>query len=87
MIDDRDGSRENERDTERYKKKDRESKTTPYCQPNFMTIYVYIYIYIYIYIYAMNSISSRTFLYRHLQLSETLENSVCYCYISYERTD
>ena len=27
------------------------------------------------------------FLYRHLELSWTLENSLCYCYISYEMTD
>ena len=27
------------------------------------------------------------FLYRHLKLSLTLENSLCYCYTSYEMTD
>ena len=27
------------------------------------------------------------FLYRHLKLSKTLKNSVCYCYTSYEMTD
>ena len=27
------------------------------------------------------------FLYRHLKLSLTLENSVCYCYTSYVMTD
>ena len=27
------------------------------------------------------------FLYRHLKLSNTLENSVCYCYTSYEMID
>ena len=27
------------------------------------------------------------FLYRHLELSQTLANSVCYCYTSYEMTD
>ena len=32
-------------------------------------------------------ISLQTFLYRHLKLSYTLENSPCYCYISYEMTD
>ena len=26
-------------------------------------------------------------MYRHLKLSKTLENSVCYCYTSYEMTD
>ena len=31
--------------------------------------------------------SFQTFLYRHLELSQTLENSVCYCYTSYEMTD
>ena len=35
----------------------------------------------------VHSISFQTFLYRHLKLSLTLENSVCYCYISYEMTD
>ena len=39
---------------------------------------------IYIYIYMVNSISFQTFLYRHLKLSQTLENSVCYCYTSYQ---
>ena len=29
----------------------------------------------------------QTFLYRHLKLSKTLENSGCYCYTSYEMTD
>ena len=33
------------------------------------------------------SISFQTILYRHLKLSKTLENSVCYCYTSYEMTD
>ena len=33
------------------------------------------------------SISFQIFLYMHLKLSETLENSVCYCYTSYEMTD
>ena len=33
------------------------------------------------------SISFQTFLYRHLKLSQTLENSLCYCYTSYEMTD
>ena len=52
---------------------------------------------IYIYIYNFNSlgfmayvvlsISFKTFLYRHFKLSETLENSVCYSYTSYEMTD
>ena len=27
------------------------------------------------------------FLYKHLKLSQTLENSACYCYTSYEMTD
>ena len=29
----------------------------------------------------------QTFLYRHLKLSLTFENSLCYCYTSYEMTD
>ena len=33
------------------------------------------------------SIIFQTFLFRHLNFSETLENSVCYCYICYEMTD
>ena len=35
----------------------------------------------------MPSISFRTVLYRHYKLSETLENSLCYCYASYKMTD
>ena len=27
------------------------------------------------------------FLYRHLKLALTLENSLCYCYTSYKKTD
>ena len=27
------------------------------------------------------------FLYRYLELSQTIESSVCYCYTSYEMTD
>ena len=34
----------------------------------------------------MLSISFQTFFYRHLKLSQTLENSVSYCYTSYEMT-
>ena len=34
----------------------------------------------------MPSISFQTFLYRHLELSLTLENSLYYCYTSYEMT-
>ena len=30
---------------------------------------------------------SRHFLYRHLKLSKTHENKICYCYTSYEMTD
>ena len=37
--------------------------------------------------YVVPSISFQTFLCRHLKLSLTLENSVCYCYTSYEMTD
>ena len=37
--------------------------------------------------YVVPSISFQTFLDRHLKLSYTLENSVCYCYTSYEMTD
>ena len=33
------------------------------------------------------SVCFKTFLYRHLKLSKTLENSLCYCYTSYEMTD
>ena len=33
------------------------------------------------------SIGFQTFLYRHLKLSKTLENSVCYCNTSYEMTE
>ena len=32
-------------------------------------------------------ISFKAFFYRHLILSQTFENSVCYCYTSYEMTD
>ena len=35
----------------------------------------------------MHSISFQSFLYRHFKLSLTLENSVCYCYTSYEMID
>ena len=35
----------------------------------------------------MPSIGFQTFLYRHLKLSLTLENSLRYCYTSYEMTD
>ena len=38
-------------------------------------------------IYVVHSISFRTFLYRHLKLAETLENSVGHWYTSYETTD
>ena len=38
-------------------------------------------------IYVVHSISYQTFLYGHLKLSWTLENSVCYCYTSYEMTN
>ena len=31
--------------------------------------------------------SFQTFLYRHLKLSKTLENPICYCYTSDEMTD
>ena len=44
-------------------------------------------IYIYIYIYVVPPISFLTFLYWHLKLSYTLENSISYCYSSYEMTD
>ena len=37
--------------------------------------------------YEVHTISFKTFLYRHLKLSYTLENSLCYCYTSYEMTD
>ena len=38
-------------------------------------------------IYVVPSISFQTFLHRHFKLSQTLENSVCYWYTSYEMTD
>ena len=38
-------------------------------------------------VHAALSISFHTFLLRHLKLSETHENSVCYCYTSIEITD
>ena len=38
-------------------------------------------------LYVVSSISFQIFLYRHLKLSYTLENSVCYCYTSYKMTD
>ena len=37
--------------------------------------------------YVGYSISFQTFLYRNLILLQTLENSLCYCYISYDKTD
>ena len=37
--------------------------------------------------HVLHSISFHTFLYRHLELSQTLYNSVCYSYTSYEMTD
>ena len=37
--------------------------------------------------YVVHSISFQIFLYRHLKLSETLENSACYCYTTYKMTD
>ena len=37
------------------------------------------------YTWCLQEISG-LFLYRHLKLSQTLENSVCYCYTSYEMT-
>ena len=39
-----------------------------------------------IYTYVVPSISFQIFLNKHLKLSETLNNSVCYCYSSYEMT-
>ena len=38
-------------------------------------------------IYVVYLISFQPFLYGHLKLSKTIENSVCYCYTSYEMTD
>ena len=53
--------------------------------------FVCIYIYIYIYIYTCMNIRGAydkfpDFLYGHLNC-RTLDNSLCYCYISYEMTD
>ena len=43
---------------------------------------------LYIYIYIRGAFNKfPDILYRHLKLSQTLENSVCYCYASYEMTD
>ena len=53
----------------------------------FCWFYFEFLIYIYIYIYKVPSISFQTFLYRHLKLAKKLENSVCYCYTSYEMTE
>ena len=63
-------------------------------------LYIYIYIYILykhthtrvrvcvcVCVCVVHSISFQTFLYRHLKLSKTLENSVSYSYTSYEMTD
>ena len=36
---------------------------------------------------VVQSINFQTFLYKHLKLSKTLENSVCYCYTSYKMTE
>ena len=36
---------------------------------------------------VVHSISVQIFLNRHLKLSLTLENSICYCYTSYGTTD
>ena len=38
-------------------------------------------------LYVVPSISFQTILYRHLKLLWTPENSLCYCYASYEMTD
>ena len=38
-------------------------------------------------IYVVHSIDFQIFLDRHLKLSLTLKNSLCYCYTSYEMTD
>ena len=51
-----------------------------------MFISFYLNLNIYIYIYVVDSISFQTFLYKHLKLSKTLENSVCYCYTPYDFT-
>ena len=69
------------------------------CRSPLKNVNLYIYIYIY-FINIFNSIQSNKiyirsafnrlpefFLYRHLKLSLSLENSVCYCYTSYEITD
>ena len=53
----------------------------------YILIHICIYTQHHIHIYVVHSISCQTFLYRHLKLSKTLENSVCYCYTSYEITD
>ena len=44
----------------------------------------YLPIIFYITLYMIHSISFQTFLYRQLKLSETLENSVCYCSTSWD---
>ena len=44
-----------------------------------------LYIYIYIYIYVVPSISFQTFFVWAFKI--VVDNSVCYCYTSYEMTD
>ena len=39
------------------------------------------------YIYVVHSIGFQTFLYRRSKLLKTLENSLCYCYTSYQMTN
>ena len=49
--------------------------------------YTYIYIYIIWWKYVVHAISVQILSYSYLKLSQTFENSVCYCYTSYEMTD
>ena len=51
------------------------------------TVCPWMIIYICIYIYVWHSKHFQSFLFRHLELSWTLENSVGYCYTSYEMSD
>ena len=63
------------------------TNSTPPHTPVYLSLSLSIYIYIYIYIRGAFIKFPDFFLYRNLKLLYTLENSVCYCYTSYEMTD
>ena len=46
-----------------------------------------MYIYIYMYMYEVHTISFQTFFVRAFKIIVNFQNSVCYCYTSYEMTD